>query len=82
MSCVRCSGFMVSESFEDLRDDAHHFRFTAWRCLNCGAVVDSVIVGHRRASPGHGRHCEPNGSGPGETRRPSGTAEDPCCIPL
>ena len=48
MVCARCRGLMISDSYEDLRDDTHQFRFSAWRCLNCGEVVDSVIVGHRR----------------------------------
>lgn len=47
MTCVRCYGLMIDDSFEDLRDDTHQFRFAAWRCLNCGEVMDSVIIGHR-----------------------------------
>jgi hypothetical protein len=51
---------MVREKFEDLDGlwSIDH-EFTGWRCLNCGAIVDAMIVEHKRfrspamASIGH-----------------------------
>jgi len=40
--CPRCSGLMVAEWCEDLSD------YTAQRCLQCGEVIDPVILQNRR----------------------------------
>ena len=42
MKCPRCSGAMVYERFQDMLD-----LFYAWRCLNCGEIVDPVVVRNR-----------------------------------
>jgi len=41
--CPRCSGLMVAEWCEDLSD------YTAQRCVQCGEIVDPVIVRNRGA---------------------------------
>ena len=48
MRCLRCNGLMVCEKFEDLGGlwSSDH-EYAGWRCLNCGAIVDSVIAAHR-----------------------------------
>lgn len=50
MSCQRCRGCMIRESFVDLRDDTGQLMFEGWRCLNCGEVVDPVVLTHRMES--------------------------------
>jgi hypothetical protein len=40
--CPRCSGLMVSEWYQDLSD------YTAQRCVQCGEIVDPVILQNRR----------------------------------
>jgi hypothetical protein len=40
--CPRCSGFMVSEWYQDLSD------YTVQRCVQCGEMVDPVILENRR----------------------------------
>jgi len=40
--CPRCSGLMVAEWCEDLSD------YTARRCVQCGEVIDPVILQNRR----------------------------------
>jgi hypothetical protein len=40
--CPRCNGAMVYERFQDLLD-----LFFAWRCLNCGEIVDPVVAQNR-----------------------------------
>ena len=49
MTCLHCDGLMVHEKFEDLDGlwSSDH-EFTGWRCLNCGAIVDSVIAANKR----------------------------------
>lgn len=47
MSCHRCHGLMVRDSFVDLRDDTGRLKFQGWRCVNCGEVVDPVVLAHR-----------------------------------
>lgn len=37
--CLRCSGFMVLEPC---------FDFLAWRCVQCGDVIDPVILQNRQ----------------------------------
>jgi hypothetical protein len=44
--CPRCSGFMVAEWCEDLSD------YTARRCVQCGEVIDPVILHNRGALQG------------------------------
>jgi hypothetical protein len=40
--CPRCSGLMVAERCEDLSD------YTVRRCVQCGEVIDPVILQNRR----------------------------------
>ncbi len=51
MSCQRCNGCMIRDSFCDLRDDTGTVAFQGWRCVNCGEVVDSVVLAHRLHHP-------------------------------
>ena len=49
MRCARCDGLMVREQFDDSgeRGSSDH-EDAGWRCINCGAIVDSVIAASRR----------------------------------
>ena len=51
--CARCGGLMVTDRFIDLLDDTGNLEFTAARCVQCGEVVDPVILQNRsrRAAP-------------------------------
>ena len=44
--CPRCNGAMVFERFQDMLD-----LFYAWRCLNCGEIVDPVVAKNRAPAP-------------------------------
>lgn len=46
MRCRRCQGLMVSERFVDLAQTNLLWTF-AWRCVNCGEVLDAEILSHR-----------------------------------
>jgi RNase P subunit RPR2 len=48
MTCQRCEGLMVLELYDDLELGSAGYEVFAWRCLNCGAIVDSVIAAHRQ----------------------------------
>lgn len=51
MRCRRCQGLMVWDRFIDLAQTDRLWAFV-WRCVNCGEVLDAVILSHRRnASP-------------------------------
>ncbi len=51
MSCPRCSGFMVSQTFEDLRDDTGQLTFEGYRCMVCGEIIDPKINSNREHRP-------------------------------
>ena len=40
MPCERCHGFMLVDHFLDLEDDGGHLWLRAWRCMNCGEVLE------------------------------------------
>jgi len=44
--CPRCSGLMVAEWYQDLSD------YCAQRCVQCGEVIDPVILRNRGALQG------------------------------
>jgi hypothetical protein len=41
---------MSLERFQDL-DESGESNFVGWHCLNCGAIVDPVIVVNRKQRP-------------------------------
>ena len=46
--CSRCGGLMVAEQCFDLLSDSGHLDFLARRCVQCGELVDLVILRNRR----------------------------------
>lgn len=46
-SCLRCEGMLIPESLFDLLDNSGEMRRWAFRCIQCGDVVDSLILKHR-----------------------------------
>lgn len=49
MKCERCRGLMVVDYFLDLEDDYGRMWLRAYRCVNCGEVVEPGITRHRLA---------------------------------
>jgi ribosomal protein L37AE/L43A len=45
MECPKCKGLMGLERFSDF-----FLVFYAWKCINCGAVMDKTIANNRRNS--------------------------------
>ena len=51
MLCFRCNGLMAKETCMDLKDDMGIFTIVVLHCLNCGEVVDPLILDHRGRVP-------------------------------
>lgn len=47
MRCPRCRGLMTFEKFLNKLEF-----FLGWRCINCGEIVDSVIMENRGSAEG------------------------------
>lgn len=43
MTCPKCQGLIVLMKFYDFFESCH-----AWKCVNCGAIIDRTIARHRR----------------------------------
>ena len=47
-TCVRCGGLMVGEFCMDLLNSSGELEVETLRCVQCGEVVDPVILQNRR----------------------------------
>lgn len=61
--CSRCEGFMVIEQCFDFRDDTGQLDFLARRCVQCGEVIDPVILQNRQRQLPVGRGADHSSSG-------------------
>lgn len=43
MTCPKCKGLMMQERFSDF-----FLIFYAWKCINCGSVVDQTITTNKQ----------------------------------
>jgi len=43
MTCPKCSGMMFSERLSDF-----FLTFYAWKCVNCGSIVDHTILENKQ----------------------------------
>lgn len=46
MPCTRCGGWMTPDQFMDLLNSTE-LMFDGWRCVNCGEVVDPLVLQNR-----------------------------------
>lgn len=55
--CLRCGGLLVREFCTDLLSSTGELDFVSCRCVQCGEVVDPVILQNRRRQQeiGNGR---------------------------
>jgi ribosomal protein L37AE/L43A len=42
MKCPKCTGLMFVERFAD-----YYLTFHAWKCINCGAIMDQTILSNK-----------------------------------
>jgi len=61
--CSRCEGLMVIEQCFDFRDDTGQLDFLARRCVQCGEVIDPVILQNRQRQLLVGRGAGHSSSG-------------------
>ncbi len=47
MRCDRCGGLRLWSHFSNLEPTAGAWAYDAWRCMNCGDVVDAQILLNR-----------------------------------
>ncbi len=45
--CPRCQGFMVLVRYEDWGSTTNPQALVAWSCVQCGEVIDPVILANR-----------------------------------
>jgi hypothetical protein len=48
MKCQRCEGFMLEDDFLDMQKSFEGMWLRAWRCVNCGHAVDTVMAANRQ----------------------------------
>ncbi|HMZ55025.1 MAG TPA: hypothetical protein PKV55_06250 [Nitrospira sp.] len=48
MPCTRCGGWMVDERCMDIGESLGGYWFWGQRCIQCGDIVDEVILRNRR----------------------------------
>ncbi len=46
MNCHRCGSLMIHQDFYSADE-----RFSGWRCIGCGEIVDEVILENRKWTP-------------------------------
>lgn len=49
--CPRCSGLLVRERFEDFPGEFAGLSFQGVRCVNCGEIMDPIILEQRTHRP-------------------------------
>jgi hypothetical protein len=54
--CERCGGLMVTERYEDPLGLPGQYECVARRCVQCGEIVDPVILSNRRNGLGRSGH--------------------------
>jgi len=47
MKCPKCDGLMFAESILEFYGVSH-----IWKCINCGALIDPIILENRRVYNG------------------------------
>ncbi len=48
--CIRCGGFLVDERCMDIGESLGGYWFIAMRCVQCGDIIDEVILRNRYAN--------------------------------
>ncbi len=51
MDCRRCQGLMQKHTLIDLEDELGIIMIEVLRCLNCGEVIDPMILKNRATRP-------------------------------
>ena len=62
MRCPKCGGLMSMEEFISVAEGGMPWSYEGWRCVQCGEVIDSMILlnrmksktAHEERAPVHG----------------------------
>lgn len=49
--CDRCDGYMIEDIIEAFDEEQTIELIWAWRCVNCGELIDPLIMAHRTPDP-------------------------------
>ncbi|MCP9449055.1 MAG: hypothetical protein NNA21_03210 [Nitrospira sp.] len=60
-TCTRCGGLLVGHVCMDLLNSDRELEFAALRCIQCGDIVDPVILRNRRLGRSR-QSAEPGGT--------------------
>lgn len=79
MACARCGGLLVRERLFEANGMSSTERVDCERCLNCGALEDTVIRTNRHAARSSDRSREPRGPRihPSHSTAPADISIDP-----
>lgn len=47
MKCGRCGGLMVPHQYTDVLETTSADYCDGFRCVNCGEILDAVVLAHR-----------------------------------
>jgi hypothetical protein len=56
MTCRRCGGFQLWVHFESRKDATAAWEYDGWLCMNCGEIVDPLILLNRNMQNGMSDH--------------------------
>jgi hypothetical protein len=63
VACPRCQGLLVPEPLLDLLEDSGQAGLAARRCVQCGEVIDPIILRNRYRQRAVGPGTGPGGAG-------------------
>jgi len=63
MRCLRCGGLMSCDWFTGGVGTDIAAASKTWRCVNCGEIIDDVILHNRLKTRSAERHPEPAAAG-------------------
>ena len=72
-NCGRCGGFLVQEWMVSLRNDGGDVEVLTSRCIQCGEIIDPVLLHNRSSSNVQGRRrgrAKPSKWGIGHSESP------------
>ncbi|HEX9756957.1 MAG TPA: hypothetical protein VGB26_04055 [Nitrospiria bacterium] len=53
MKCPKCKGLMNFEAFVNIEVESMPWSYEGFRCIDCGEIIDPVILRNRRMSKTH-----------------------------
>lgn len=67
--CPKCGGVMGFEQFRGASSEVMPWSYAGWRCVQCGMVIDPIILANRMKGRPPNTPGEGKGGGPGDHHR-------------